>query len=64
MTETKTHTIRVDEDLWQECAEIAEAAAEMGERPNVSAAVRRVMRKGLTARHLPHGNTRRSDPSS
>lgn len=44
---TKTHTMRVDEEYWRRCHEIAEATAESGERPNVSAVARRVMRLGL-----------------
>lgn len=63
---TKTHTMRVDEEYWLRCAEYAEAAAEPGETPNVSAAVRRALRIGLEAmdRRLLHGNTLRLDPSS
>jgi len=51
---TKTHTMRVDEEYWLRCHEIAEATAEPGERPNVSAVARRAMRLGLEVMDRRH----------
>jgi len=63
---TKTHTMRVDEEYWLRCHEIAEATAEPGERPNVSAVARRAIRLGLEAmdRHPLHAHKPASDQSS
>ena len=58
MSELKTHTIRVEQEQWEKCAEIAQATAEHGERPNVSAVVRKAIWIGLETidRRLPDAN--------
>ena len=64
---TKTHTIRVDHEQWEFCDGVAQAAAEPGERPNVSAVVRKAIREFMDRHH--HRASKRpeaelSDPSS
>ena len=40
MGDTKTHTVRVDQEQWEFLDAYARATAKRGEKPNVSAAVR------------------------